>query len=181
MRGATFVAVRTATDPTMILASLRDRLTAIEPEMALGSMATLDQRISKELIRPRFATFLLGLFSGIALLIATIGIYGVISYSVAQRIHEFGVRMALGALPRDLVRMVLKKGLLLAGLGIAAGALGSVAVTGLLQSMLVEVSPNDTPTLLAVSAILLCMAGLASWAPARRSARVDPMMALRNE
>jgi putative ABC transport system permease protein len=132
----------------------------------------------------RFPMVLLGTFAALALLLASVGIYGVISYSMTQRVREIGIRMALGAVKRDVLRMVIGQGLRLAVAGVAIGALASVVFARLLTSfshLLYGVGPNDPLTLIAVSAVLISVALLACYLPARRAARVDPMVALRNE
>jgi len=123
---------------------------------------------------------MLSLFAGIALLLAVIGIYGVISYSVNQRTHEIGIRMALGAQRADVIRRVVRQGVVLAALGIAIGTLGSFAMARGMVTLLHEVSPTDPLTFVAVAAILAAVAVLASWLPARRAAAVDPAVALRD-
>jgi putative ABC transport system permease protein len=181
MRGATFYAVRTGMDPSSVVASIRAKLEEIEPEMGIGSLTTLEERIGRELVRPRFHVLLVGIFSGVAFLIAMIGIYGVISYSVARQTHEIGIRRALGAQHTHVLAGVLGRGLTLAGLGVGLGALGALALTRLLQSLLVEVSPTDPVTFAAVAASVLVVSILASAIPAWRALRVDPMQTLRHE
>ena len=133
------------------------------------------------MMQPRFAMLLLASFAGLALLLATIGMYGVISYSVAQRTQEIGIRMALGAPRGNVFGMVLAQGARLAGLGIAIGLLAALAVTRLMTSFLYGVRPTDPLTFAAVSLLLAGVALLACYVPARRATRVDPMLALRYE
>lgn len=144
-------------------------------------VATMEQIIAESLARRRFAMFLLGTFAAIALALAGIGIYGVISYSVAQRTHEIGIRMALGAEGGNVVRMVVRQGMLLSLSGVAAGVVAALGVTRLLTSLLYGVRPADFVTFLAVTFILSVVALVASYIPARRAMRVDPMVALRYE
>jgi putative ABC transport system permease protein len=140
------------------------------------------ERIKADSVAPnRLRTTLLGVFAGIALLLAAIGIYGVISYSVAQRTHEMGVRLALGARRRDIFGLVIGSGMLLAGIGLAIGLAGSIALTRLLKSLLFGVDATDPATMVTVAALLAGVASLACYVPARRATKVDPMVALRWE
>jgi putative ABC transport system permease protein len=181
MRGATFYAVRTDLEPSRTVASIRAALEGIEPEMALGSVSTLGERIGRELVRPRFHMLLVGIFSGVAFLIAMIGIYGVISYGVARQAHEIGIRRALGAQHRHVLGRVLRSGAALAGLGVVLGTLGALGLTRLLQSLLVEVGPTDPWTFAVVALSVLVVSLLACAIPAWRAIRVDPMVTLRHE
>jgi ABC-type antimicrobial peptide transport system permease subunit len=141
----------------------------------------MDQILGDSLARRRLTLVLLAAFAGLALLLAAIGIYGVISYAVRQRNHELGIRIALGAQAHDVLRMILAEGLSLAMFGIALGLGAAVALTRLMRSLLFEVQPVDILTYVAISGLLLCAALLACWIPARRATRVDPMFALREE
>ena len=131
--------------------------------------------------RPRFLTLLLTLFSGTALALAAVGIYGVISYSVARRTNEFGIRMAMGAQPKDVLGMVLGQGLLLGAVGTIAGVVCAVVLTRFLQELLFGVSALDPSTFVVMAVVLLAVTAIACWAPARRATKVDPMIALRYE
>jgi putative ABC transport system permease protein len=130
---------------------------------------------------PRFRTILPGLFAAAALVLAVIGIYGVISYSVSQRRHEIGVRMALGARPADLLKLVVRQAMVLASIGVAVGTLGAYAATRVLSSLLFEVSPTDPGTFAGVAVVLASAAFVESLVPARRATQVDPLVALRTE
>jgi putative ABC transport system permease protein len=152
----------------------------LDPALAPGNVQTLERMLSSSLSPERITAGMLSVFAGIALLLAVIGIYGVISYSVNQRTHEIGIRMALGAQRADVIRRVLRQGVVLTGLGIAIGTLGSVAMARGMSTVLHEVSPTDPLTFVAVAVILATVAVLGSWLPARRAAAVDPVVALRD-
>jgi putative ABC transport system permease protein len=137
--------------------------------------------VDATLAQPRFQTLLLGLFSGLALTLAAVGIYGVISYSVIQRTHEIGIRMSLGAQPGQVLRLVMGQGAKLALAGIAVGIAAALALTRLMRSLLFEVNPADPLTFAAIAALLVAVALAACYIPARRAMRVDPMTALRYE
>jgi putative ABC transport system permease protein len=142
---------------------------------------TLDQYFVQSMAAPRFVTLLLGGFAGLALLLACVGIYGVISYIAVQRTHEIGIRMALGAQKGEILRMVIGRGLVPALAGLAIGIAGALRLTRLLSSLLYGVTPTDPLTFAAVSLILISVALLACYIPARRAAKVDPMLSLRYE
>jgi len=142
---------------------------------------TMEDRLAGSIMPQRFQTALVALFSAIGLVLAAIGIYGVISYSVAQRFREFGVRIAVGARGADILRLVVQQALWLVGVGLALGLLGAVVLTRVLRTFLFEVEPLDPLTFICVSAFLAVVALLASCVPARRAARIDPMVALRYE
>jgi putative ABC transport system permease protein len=173
--------VETTGASTALLGTIKGQVWNLDPKLPLQDVATLEARVAKTLARPRFNLVLLTIFAGIGLLLAAIGIYGVVSYSVGRRTREIGVRMALGALPRDVRRVVLGEALVIAGVGTVLGVAGALALGRFMQSMVYEVSPHD-PATLAVVAVMLCGAALlAAWVPARRAMRVDPMVALRAE
>ena len=139
----------------------------------------MDQVVSLSTARQRFNMLLMTVFGGAALLLAAIGIYGVLACSMAERTHEIGIRMAIGASKQSIVGMVLRRTLLLAGAGVASGALGAVAVTRVLKTFLFEVKPTDPVTFTVVASLLMAVAFLAGWIPARRASSVDPVIALR--
>ena len=141
----------------------------------------MEQLASESVAPQRVITILLGLFAGIALLMAAVGTYGVISYSASQRIHEIGIRMALGARRADVLRMTLKEGLRLAVAGLAAGLVGALGLTRFLSSVLYGINPADPLTFTLVSMLLAAVALMACYIPARRATRIDPMVALRYE
>jgi len=175
------VAVRTKVDPASMTESVRVAIHSGDPDLPLAKITTLTTLVNDSLSQPRFAMLLLAAFSLLALLLASIGMYGVISYAVAQRLQEIGIRMALGAERRNVVGMVLGQGARLAGLGMAIGLLVALGVTRLMSSFLYGIGSTDPFTFAAVSLLLLATALLACYLPARRATRVDPMVALRHE
>jgi putative ABC transport system permease protein len=141
----------------------------------------MDELLSEAQARPRFLTLLLTLFAGVALVLAAVGIYGVISYSVAQRTSEFGIRIAMGARPSDVIGMVLGQGLMLGAIGVVLGAAGAFALTRLIRGLLFGISSFDPLTFAVMAVVLAAVTLVACWLPARRATRVDPMVALRYE
>lgn len=180
MSGMTVV-VRTSNDPLSLVSGVRTELGQMDPEQPMASIATMDELLSGSLSRSRFTMLVLGLFAGLALVLASVGIYGVIAYGVAQRTQEFGIRIALGASRRDVLALVLGQGTRLTLLGIGLGILASLLVTRLLATLLYGVSPTDPFTFGAVALLLALVALVACYIPARRATRVDPMVALRYE
>ena len=177
---------RTTNDPNALANSIRTEVRNLEPDAAILNVRTMDEMISetRASFMRRFPALLISIFAGIALLLASIGIYGVVSYSVSQQTHYIGVRMALGARPSDILRMVLKQGLVLALLGVGIGvvaSLGLMRVLGQKSSLLFEVSSNDLATFSLVTGVLFVVALLACYLPARRATKVDPLVALRYE
>jgi predicted permease len=180
---AAYAVVRSASggDPARLSSAVRADVQALDPSLPIENVAPMRSFIDDSVAQPRFRTTLLGLFGAAALLLAVLGIYGVISYSVGRRTREVGIRLALGAAPADVLRMVLLEGLALVGLGLALGLAGALLATRFLSSLLFEVSRLDAGSWIGV-AVLLLLAGLAaSWLPARRATRVDPVTALRAE
>ncbi|HXA66651.1 MAG TPA: ABC transporter permease [Bryobacteraceae bacterium] len=175
------VALRTKTDPAFMLESARQAIRSIDPGLPIAKVATMTALVDNSMAQPRFAMLVLGSFGALALVLACIGMYGVVSYSVAQRTREIGVRMALGAARRDVFRMVLGQGARLAGLGIVIGLVAALAVTRLMAGFLYGVEAADPLTFAGVSLLLVGIALLACYVPARRATRVDPMIALRYE
>jgi putative ABC transport system permease protein len=175
------LAVRTSRDPGPVAADVRSAVRGVDRNQPVDWVATMREVLDGRVARPRFNLALLGSFAALALVLAIIGIYGVVSYSVTQRTREIGVRIALGAETRAVLRMVLGEGAVLAGAGIALGLLGSFAATRILTSYLFGVPPHDGPTFAATSMLLLGLCLAASYFPARRAARMDPMAALRHE
>ncbi len=173
--------VRTTGDPQALAATLRQVVRGLDQTAILSSVMTLEQQLAEQLSPRRFQTGLLALFSLIALVLASVGIYGVMHYSVAQRTHEIGIRMALGARPSDVLRMVIRQGLTLALAGLALGLAGAWWLTRILSNLLYGVTPADPPTFFSVSFLLTAVAALASSIPAWRAAKVDPLQALRHD
>jgi putative ABC transport system permease protein len=149
--------------------------------MALTEVQSMAALASDAVSEPRFRTILFGTFAGLAIALASIGVFGVLSYFVTQRTREIGIRVALGASSGDILRMIVGRGLALAGIGLALGLLAAVPLTRSMQSMLFEVKPLDIPTLVVVVVGLTLVAGLASYLPARRALRIEPMTALHLE
>jgi len=153
----------------------------VDKDEPVSSVSTMQQLVSQSVAEPRFRTLLLGIFAGLAFLLAVVGIYGIISYSVSQRTHEIGVRMALGAERRDVLRLVVGQGMRQTLIGVGVGLLAALGLTRLLASYLYSVRPTDPMTFVVVSAVMLAVALLASYIPARRATKVDPLVALRYE
>jgi putative ABC transport system permease protein len=174
-------AVRTTGDPNRALSSVRAAIHAIDQDVPIANAATMDVNIANSMGQRRFAMMLLGLFAVMALVLASIGIYGVMSYSVTQRSHEIGIRMALGAARQAVLGMVMRQGLLLVGVGVGIGVLGALGLTRLITSQLFGVRPTDPTTFIFVALTLTGVAALATLVPALRATRVDPVVALREE
>jgi len=175
------VALRTKVDPASMTGSVREAIHSIDPDLPLAKVTTLTTLVDESMSQPRFSMLLLATFGALALLLASIGMYGVISYSVEQRTREIGIRMALGAERSNVFGMILAQGARLAGVGITIGLVAALAVTRLLASFLFGVQPTDPLTFGGVALLLLGVALIASYVPARRATRVDPMIALRYE
>ena len=179
--GRATLVLRTAADPMRIARMVQDQIHSYDKEQAIADIEPLDAVLSKSVARPRFQSVLLGSFAGLALLLAAIGIFGVMSYSVSQRTHEIGIRMALGAQRDEVLRLVVGQGLILALLGIGAGLIAALALTRFLRTLLFNVSPTDPVIFISVPLILCAVAVAATWLPAHRATEIDPMIALRYE
>ncbi|HEY6292282.1 MAG TPA: ABC transporter permease [Terriglobia bacterium] len=175
------VAVRTASDPASLASAVRAQVLAIDPDQPIFHVSTLEQTLSDSLAPRRFNVLLLGIFAGIALALATVGIYGVMAYSVTERTHEIGIRMALGAERRSVLGLIVRQGLRLTVAGVVFGIAGAWALTRFLTGFLYGIRPTDPTTFGLVSIVLVAVSILASYVPARRATRVDPMVALRHE
>jgi putative ABC transport system permease protein len=173
--------VRTSTDPLKLASSIQSAIWSVEKDLPISSIHTMEQIRSHSIAQPRLTALLLGVFAALALILATVGIYGVMAYSVTQRTHEMGLRMALGARASDVLALVVGHGMLLTATGIALGLAGAFAITRVLEKFLWGVRPTDPVTFIAVSLLLAAVALLASYLPARRATEVDPMVALRYE
>ena len=179
--GTMTVTVRTAADPNRVVTSIASLVRQLDPELVVANVKTMDEVVSDSVAQRRLTMLLLTVFAGTALLLAAVGIYGVIAYSVTERTQEIGIRMALGAQRGAVLRMVIKQALLLAVTGIAVGGGGALLLTRLMEGLLFEVKPADPLTFGVVSAILTAVALLASYIPGRRATQVDPVVALRAE
>jgi putative ABC transport system permease protein len=180
MNGMTLF-VRTNSDPSALVATLRNQVLSIDRNQPIHRVQTLEQRIAETVADTRALMLLFGVFAGLALILATIGIYGIVSYSVSQRTHEIGIRMALGAGTQDVLKLVMKNGLTLTVAGLVIGVGGAFALTRFLRTLLFGVTPTDKLTFLIVSVCLLIIALLACLVPARRATEVNPLVALRWE
>ena len=175
------VIARTALPPEALAGSVRDAAAKLDPDLPVYGVSTMAAFVNQHIEQPRFTAVLVGAFSAVALLLAAVGIYGVLSYSVSTRTQEMGLRMALGATAGDIRRLVLRQGLLLTTAGLALGSGGAVAAGQLLRQQLFGVSPVDPLGLGVVAAILLMVAAAATYLPARRGTRIDPAIALRTD
>jgi len=175
------VMVRSEQDPRLLATAIKRQVAALDPELPAAKMQPLAEVVSASVNEPRFTATLLGLFASVALMLAAVGIYGVLAYSVAQRTHEIGIRMALGAHPADIVGMVLRQGMGQTALGVAVGLAGSFALTGAIEKLLFKIEATDPITFAGVVLVLAAAALLACYIPAQRATKVDPMVALRYE
>jgi putative ABC transport system permease protein len=172
---------RTSTDPEGYFGAMRDIVFSLDKNQPVGHLTTMDRIWRGYTVRPRFYLSLIGSLAFLAVLLAAAGIYGVLSHIVSQRVHEIGIRRALGARDADVLRLVIKQGMILALLGIAAGLGGALALARLMRGWLYEVGPNDPATFIAVAGLLILVALFACYAPARRAIKVDPLVALRHQ
>jgi putative ABC transport system permease protein len=175
------IVVRSNSATQPLVSAVREKIKEIDPELPVAGIAPMEKLVSDSVGQPRLLTGLVGAFAGFALLLAAVGIYGVMAYSVSHRVHEMGIRLALGAAPRDILRLVVAQGMRLVLAGVVIGFLASLWLTRLLGSLLFNTSAKDPLTFAVVSLILVCVALAACYLPARRATRVDPMIALRYE
>jgi putative ABC transport system permease protein len=175
------LAIRTSSEPYRLAATVQKAIQAVDPEQPVYRVRTMEELVEGSLARRRLSMLLLSVFAGAAVMLAAVGIYGIMAYWVNQRSHEMGVRMALGAGRLDVLRLVLRQSLMLAGVGVAVGLVGSLALTRFIASLLFNVRANDPMTFLTVALSLAAVALLASFIPARRATKVDPMVSLRYE
>jgi putative ABC transport system permease protein len=173
--------VRSTGDPLSLISAVRRQIHSVDPDLPFAKVATMKARIADSLKPQRFNTFLMGLFAALALLLAMVGLYGVLSYMVLQRRHEIGVRMALGAQTRDVLGLVVRQGMTLTLIGMAIGLIAAIGLTRSIKGLLVGVSATDPPTFLVIALLFPTVALLACYLPARRATKVDPMVALRSE
>jgi putative ABC transport system permease protein len=175
------VVVKTAGEPRSLIPAVTKEVAAMDQDLPLFAVKSMEEYLSASVAAPRFSTTLLSIFAAVALVLTIVGLYGVMSYSVAQRTNEIGIRLALGAQPRDVLLMIVKQGGLLIVLGLAIGLAGAFALTRLLASLLFGVTAKDPLTFAAVALLLAIVALLACYVPALRATKVDPMEALRYE
>jgi putative ABC transport system permease protein len=175
------LAVRTTGDPKRLTETLRKEFTALDPNLPFLDVRTFAEHMGAAVFFMRLGAIMLGLFGGLALLLATMGIYSVIAYSVSQRTRELGIRSALGAARSDILSLVVREGMTLAGIGLVIGTGLAFAVAKLMTSQLIGVGAGDPLTFLSIIGLLASVALVASWIPARRASRTDPMIALRTE
>jgi putative ABC transport system permease protein len=175
------VLVRGAGEPMRLAEAVRRQVLAIDKDQPISNVRTMGEIVARSVAQDRFSVFLLALFAMLALVLAAVGIYGVIAYSVTQRTHEIGIRIALGAHQRGIVKLVLGQSVRVVLLGVGIGLAASVLMTRLMASLLYEVKPTDPVTFVVVSVVIIGVALAATFDPARRASRLDPMVALRHE
>jgi ABC-type antimicrobial peptide transport system permease subunit len=173
--------IRSAADAAALTAAVTREIRALDPDMPLYNIRTMTNRVDESLARHRFSMLLLTLFACVALGLAAIGVYGVIAYLVSQGTREVGIRMALGATPKEILLLVVRQGMMVALVGVAAGLAGALVATRFMSSLLFGVSATDPMTFTGIALLLGLTALMASYVPARRAARIDPMVSLRSE
>ena len=173
--------MRTEVEPLSLASAVRGQVRALNKDQAVFNVRTMEQIVAQSVARRRFSVLLLTVFAVVALALASIGIYGMMSYAVAQRTHEIGIRMALGAQIKDVLKLVIGQGMRLVLIGVAVGLMSALALTRLMHSLLFAVSATDPLTFALIALLLTTVALLACYIPARRAARVNPLIALRYE
>ncbi len=173
--------IRTAGDPMSQAAAVRAAVRALDASLPVANVRTLDDVVATSIATMRFAGWLMALFAVLAVVLSAVGLYGVLAYLVSQRLHEIGIRMALGAQAAHVIRLVVARGLLLALAGVGVGLIAALFLTRFMQGLLREVQPTDPATFAGVALLLGVVAVLASYVPARRATRVDPLIALRTD
>ncbi|HSL55064.1 MAG TPA: FtsX-like permease family protein, partial [Pyrinomonadaceae bacterium] len=179
--GGMTVLIKGASDPNRLISSAREAVKAIDPDQPIYNPRTMDEIRAESVAPERLNLTLLSLFAGIALVLAIVGIYGVMSYSVTQRTHEIGIRMAIGARPIDVFKMILGNGMKLALIGVAVGLAGAFILTRLMATMLFGVEPTDAMTFGGITLLLITVTLLACYLPGRRATKVEPTISLRYE
>ena len=175
------IAVKTRGPIDGIVAAMRRELRAVDPSIAIADPYPITRNLDRTMTTPRFSMLLMALFAGVAVVLATLGVYGVTAYAVALRTREIGIRMALGAVPRDVLRLIASRGLLLALAGIVAGSFGAFVLSGFLESLLFQTRPASVGSHVLVASVLLAVALVAILVPAWRASRIDPRQALTSE
>jgi predicted permease len=175
------VVVRTAGDPLTLVEPIRSRVASIDPQLPIFNISTMERRISDSVAQPRFYATLFGIFAGLAVILAAVGVYGVLSYHVAQCTRELGIRMAMGAQRSNVLHLVLRQGVVLAVCGIIIGLAGAWGTSRFLTSLLFGVTPTDPTTYAGIAVLMVVIAVIAAYIPARRATAVDPVVALRYE
>jgi putative ABC transport system permease protein len=175
------VVMKTAVPPTSLADAVHAEVAAVDPNLPLSNVTTLDAILSKSISQERFYMTLLAIFAGVALVLAAIGIFGVLSYAVSQRTREIGIRMALGAQGRSVITLIIRQAMLLVVSGVLAGTVFALALSRTMTKMLFSITPTDPATFASVGGLLIAVALFASYLPARRATRVDPIVALRSE
>jgi ABC-type antimicrobial peptide transport system permease subunit len=182
-QGATnlYLVARTTGDPLALVSPIRKIVSELDRDQPIANVATMDARMDTAVARPRLQTTVFSVFALVAILLAVVGIYGVISYSVSQRAKEIGIRLALGSSRRDVVALVFRNGFVLVAAGIVLGLAAALALARVMRSMVFQVSTTDPMVFGAIAMLLLATAACAAWIPARRAARLDPLVTLRTE
>ena len=175
------IAVKTRGPVDDIVTAMRREVRSIDPSIAIADPYPITRNLDRTMTTPRFSMLLMALFAGVALVLATLGVYGVTAYAVALRTREIGIRMALGAVPRDVLHLIAGRGLVLAAIGIAAGSFGAFVLSGFLESLLFQTRPANAGSHVLVASVLLVVALIAILIPAWRASRIDPRQALTSE